>query len=561
MLGDNPEKSKNPLKKAMRRRNAKTVQFTAPTYYEPSDYEYSDEDDEGDDSQLDQMGEDNADDTDAGEDPQDKSTGEVEQQAQRTAVTTNGIQRMTSNESLNSDMSASPVRGLATESVLEQSKAEEPVSRSRKGNVRNTDSFFRDDTAETKKISLTPRLLRGDSDANVSASGEQEDRQRPSIDTFDKVLAVDDKTKEKKKEKKGMLSGFFKRSKKGAVQEEADRPTEEARQSPQSKESLDSLNTRPEVGPERKPSKLQKTPRSVSPKASPTEHRNPQNLAAGTTQNTAPPAPAGPAPAPPSSTLRQVDNESTQPSDDPYTSVSQNQPVAQVKRFPSLSEKRSIFSSTTSTNLKPTQISTSTSSPAKAGYSLGGKEQFDTQGDVSDDDEPTPKAAEQEDQSISFDTNGKSQPVQSDLSNQPSTMDPSSHSFDAQKPHAQPIAHTASGPQYIDTNPADSEGSASSSKPSPSSATHTPSTSRSTPTWSDASLRMYMENNQDIKDLLIIVHDKSNVSPVGPDHPLMSNLFVDERTRLAEMQTQLDSMLMTWMGKKNSNLLSSSSLG
>ena len=41
MLGDNPEKSKNPLKKAMRRRNAKTVQFAAPTYYEASDGYYS----------------------------------------------------------------------------------------------------------------------------------------------------------------------------------------------------------------------------------------------------------------------------------------------------------------------------------------------------------------------------------------------------------------------------------------------------------------------------------------------------------------------------------------
>ncbi|RVX74211.1 hypothetical protein B0A52_02043 [Exophiala mesophila] len=548
MLGDNPEKSKNPLKKAMRRRNAKTVQFTAPTYYEPSDYEYSDEEDEADESQLDQMGDDNVDDTDAVEESQDKPTGEVEQQAQRTAVTANGVQRMTSNESLNSNLSASPVKGLATESVLEQSKADEPVSRSRKGNVRNTDSFFRDDTAETKKISLTPRLLRGDSDANVS-SVEQEDRQRPSIDTFDKVLAVDDKSKEKKKEKKGMLSGFFKRSKKGAVQEEAERPSEEARQSPQSKESLDSLNTRPEVGPERKPSKLQKTPRSVSPKASPTDHRNPQSFAAGMTQNTAS--------ATPSSTLRKVDSESSQSSDDPYAATNQNQSVAQVKRFPSLSEQRSIFSSNTSTTLKPTQMTTSTTtSPAKAGYLQGSKEQLDTQADVSDDDEPTPRAAEQENQSLSFETAGKGQSVKSELSDQPSTIDPSSQSFNAQKSHAQ-----ASGPGYIDTNPADSEGSASSSKPSPSSATHTPSTARSTPTWSDASLRMYMENNQDIKDLLIIVHDKSNVTPVGPDHPLMSNLFVDERTRLAEMQTQLDTMLMTWMGKKNSNLLSSSSLG
>ena len=50
MLGDNSEKSKNPLKKAMRRRNAKNVTFTAPTYIEASDIDWSTEDeiDDGD---------------------------------------------------------------------------------------------------------------------------------------------------------------------------------------------------------------------------------------------------------------------------------------------------------------------------------------------------------------------------------------------------------------------------------------------------------------------------------------------------------------------------------
>lgn len=46
MLGDSPEKTKNPLKKAIRRRNAKTVQFAAPTYVEASDYDYDTEDEE-----------------------------------------------------------------------------------------------------------------------------------------------------------------------------------------------------------------------------------------------------------------------------------------------------------------------------------------------------------------------------------------------------------------------------------------------------------------------------------------------------------------------------------
>lgn len=46
MLGDNPDKPKNPLKKAMRRRNGKTVQFAAPTYHEASDVDYSTEEEE-----------------------------------------------------------------------------------------------------------------------------------------------------------------------------------------------------------------------------------------------------------------------------------------------------------------------------------------------------------------------------------------------------------------------------------------------------------------------------------------------------------------------------------
>ena len=46
MLGDNLEKPKNPLKKAIRRRNTKQVQFTAPTYYEASDVDYSTEEEE-----------------------------------------------------------------------------------------------------------------------------------------------------------------------------------------------------------------------------------------------------------------------------------------------------------------------------------------------------------------------------------------------------------------------------------------------------------------------------------------------------------------------------------
>ena len=43
MLDDQNTKTRNPLKKAIKRRAGKSVQFTAPTYFEASDVEYSTE--------------------------------------------------------------------------------------------------------------------------------------------------------------------------------------------------------------------------------------------------------------------------------------------------------------------------------------------------------------------------------------------------------------------------------------------------------------------------------------------------------------------------------------
>lgn len=53
MLGDTAEKSKNPLKKAMRRRNTRTVQFSNQLMYaEAFDYEFSSDEEDGDDSMF-----------------------------------------------------------------------------------------------------------------------------------------------------------------------------------------------------------------------------------------------------------------------------------------------------------------------------------------------------------------------------------------------------------------------------------------------------------------------------------------------------------------------------
>ena len=63
------------------------------------------------------------------------------------------------------------------------------------------------------------------------------------------------------------------------------------------------------------------------------------------------------------------------------------------------------------------------------------------------------------------------------------------------------------------------------------------------PAWNDASLRSYLENDNEIRDLLLVVHDKSNLQPAPPDHPVAKNLFKEENRKLGEMSNQLDSML------------------
>jgi hypothetical protein len=60
-------------------------------------------------------------------------------------------------------------------------------------------------------------------------------------------------------------------------------------------------------------------------------------------------------------------------------------------------------------------------------------------------------------------------------------------------------------------------------------------TSTSTPTWSDAHLRTFFDDDADIKDLLVVVYDKSGVVPAGPDHPITGNLFREENAKLEDI--------------------------
>ena len=196
MLGDEEEKkpanSLNPLKKAIRRRNAKTVQFSAPSYVEPSDNDYSSEEEEEDSGLYNGQEQNGAavqeneqrDDVDntAAVDPL-KARGQMrdgthngEELADQSL--NNGVQEQTtaaedvqtSDETLDRSgkSKCSDLSRLSQLTTADDGTA----SKSRKGTVRNTDSFYKDDGVETRKISLTPSLLRDDSSGGVTKPNE-----------------------------------------------------------------------------------------------------------------------------------------------------------------------------------------------------------------------------------------------------------------------------------------------------------------------------------------------------------------------------------------------------
>jgi hypothetical protein len=55
--------------------------------------------------------------------------------------------------------------------------------------------------------------------------------------------------------------------------------------------------------------------------------------------------------------------------------------------------------------------------------------------------------------------------------------------------------------------------------------------------------------------MLLVVHDTSGVVPVGPDHPIMAGLFVEERGAVKELGGRLDGLLGEWLERKRARQL------
>jgi hypothetical protein len=92
------------------------------------------------------------------------------------------------------------------------------------------------------------------------------------------------------------------------------------------------------------------------------------------------------------------------------------------------------------------------------------------------------------------------------------------------------------------------------------------------PGWDDEKLRAFFDDGEHVRDLLMVVYDKTDVEPVGKDHPVVSGMFREQNAKLAEITTvsiflvaslgiyysatiltqlqQLDNMLGDWLARK-----------
>lgn len=510
---------------------------------------------------------------------------------------------------------------------------------------------------ETRKINLTPSLLRDDSSSStirsvearevlrsrdrktkVSANARQPLKTRPSLESLEKTTSPPSKVKEDKgrREKKGMLSGLFKRKdRRGRGPDEDVDETEKTseeftRSSPQPKDSSESLplessGPKPisQGRPQRQTSKLQKTPPPGvvpgvrSPPGGRRDVVSPKPMIIGQPQQnmTSPPTNGPPrsvaeikipkAFEEPSGNISQEVSRMEQPSDrsqfEEQTQV--GSPKESRRGMFSPIKDALLSSSPASSEPKPEKVK-------KAKHRML-MDEFDSDSSPGTDNETDPilersnSISEQEQKGSHNVPEGA---VKERLSESPvpiqaqnpsyASSDPyslqqlqgrshtpqESPTYAQQSPHEkslpneqfsyprQPLQNSAfptqqpsrtgqspSGPPglMIDTS-SQEEPSASPVSPisspelidrpiegSPREQTpvSTAQSSNVLPPWNDASLRTYLENDNEIRDLLLVVHDKSNLQPAAADHPVAKNLFKEENRRLGEMSHQLDALL------------------
>jgi hypothetical protein len=543
MLGDQSAQARNPLMTAMRRRK-KTVTFTAPTYVDYSDIDYSDEEGEEEDAQVEQQA---------------AQQGDQQQQTSSQQAATDLIEqdesakveplKPRSQKQVKVDITkpeeADQIEPSAKEAIPRSSdeifdgKTERTT---RNGTVRNTDSFFRDESIETKKITLTPGLLRDDNEARVS-NDSKDLRQRPS---FEKELVPDKNKDDKKKKKPNPIRSFFSRKDKKKSLDDDDESFGKRSMDAgagfgdaEMVEEPEEMESSPQKTAQRNGSKLQKQ----QPRTEPSPTRKPAVTSTATgesdrstyaaevkTNNVASVPPA---------TLRIVESEQTE---EPDLQVRKDeQPKLNTSNIPS-----------TSSESKPPKVT-----KAKSRVEL---DDFDSSTEEETLPAPTrippaePRREPSEEKLLrpnlpgAFPDSYSSIPQQSEA---PGTRPPAEDRLSESPVQVSPIT-SPNPPALMGDSSSQEDRSSPVSSPSPElvdaetdSRTHrnqdsmtTSTSATTTSTWNDANLRAFFDSGSEIRDLLVVVYDdKTDVAPVSLNHPIAGSLFREQNAKLAEITT------------------------
>ncbi|KAI5806999.1 hypothetical protein EDC01DRAFT_9938 [Geopyxis carbonaria] len=551
MLSDTAnEKSKNPLKKAMRRRNAKSVAFTSPTYIEASEYEYStDEEEEADDGFYDEEGaaREETEDTEAGSSKATNSTVVTATEGEKAQAK---VEAGSSNGTVRTSEDGIKMRANPTPAAL-----------------RHPDSaIFNDENTSTKKLTLTPNLLRDDGTSESTSkevikgrSSMERDKLQPSqAKREDSVLSPPPGKDGKKLKKGGSVLGnlFKKRSRKGRKEEEEE--VDEwlhgsEKQSIDSSRSMDSVRERngsrgeegrkeseDVVREEAKKQRMQQQQREQREK----EQREQDQKKAQQQQQAA---------AATVSTIRRVESETE---DKP-------QPIMEASKFDEQSEKApektlsspTIWSPTTRSpdmsrktpdqerELRPENAPIRVKSPA-GDPSQGPSVQRKMSGDKPAYS-PNVYQPQQHHQQRSIERLSESpeQITFHDASERPDLVVDTSSGADSSSP-------IDSSPELIDRSSTfdttTSPGTTVTPAPGDNLGGHT-----MTRTWSDWSLKTYFEDDNDVRDMLIVVkQDKGEMITSEKIHPEVGPLFEEPNRRLADITMQLDGMLGEWLQRR-----------
>lgn len=556
MLGDQADKPKATIRSAMKRKKAKTVQFAAPTYVDYSEIDYSSEEEDAQaaypaqQQQQQQAKQTQKADVDAeAEDESAKVEPLKPRSVQKDARSDSKKQEEAENRTIAS---------RSSEELLEPRTGDGPKKTS-DGTVR--DSFFKDDTVETKKITLTPNLLRDD-DAPRTSSDSKELKQRISFDKLDKeaIIAKDDKKKRDKKEKdkkpSAIRSFFSRKDKKNSRDEDDDSYGRRDSHDREAHEEEEVLQTTPEraPAPQRQPSKLQKQ----MPRTEPSPTRKPNNttregggmdiksfLSDSKVNNVAnvPPASmrlveSSPKASPDSSPRDFRSNQDQSPGNSRARAQNgdmRSQKAKQARSRMELDDFDTTDEEEEDMMSPEPELSQNTAPPVVQQVRQQQPQQqrpYTTQGDgyqniQSRSAGPPPQQQQPQPQP-------RVSPESSPTAANPSSNNPPPLIVDtsSQEENQSPSPRSTPSPTEL-LNEHDEDADTSGIKDSVATTVSSPRTS-----WNDASLRAFFDSGSDIRDLLVVVYDKSTVDPVDvSNHPVAGSLFREQNAKLAEITT------------------------